>query len=215
MLLSKGSGMTYGPLIPTGVCDPCFVHLSSLPPKAPELDSSPNTAFCLPLAQLDTQGPLALGYALPFPTPGTFLFLLLWAPLYLSGTASSGLTGMSWSQWSLPTARCSVARSQETLVSGEQSMLEARPCALLDLLRIAWLSGLPSFRLRSKCLGAAACGVSSVSGHCGASKCARLLLGAEAEVFGWACLSGVRSCSGGQTPTDRPRLSLYPMGTHR
>lgn len=50
----------------------------------------------------------------------------------------------------VPTAQHSAA--QEPLPSREQKVVAGRPCALLDLLRIAWLSGLPSFTPRSACL---------------------------------------------------------------
>lgn len=94
-------------------------------------------------------------------------------------------------------------------------MVEARLYALLDFVRLAWLSGLPSFRLRSKCVGGVGCGVRSVGRHCGASEFPHLLSDAGAEVLGGACLPSVRSDSGGHTPSDRPLLCTVPAAPSR
>lgn len=118
--------MTFGP--PT-YTDLHFGHLFSLPPEA-GLQPQHGT---LTSGTFGFTGAFALGHT-PHRTCHSVSFVL--------GTASSGPIEIQWR----------VAALSGILQQGpqrlshvqEQSVVEARPCALLDLLRRAWLQVFPS-----------------------------------------------------------------------
>lgn len=176
------------------------------PPPHPTSWSSQTWALApvrhspLPLTQVDPQGPLALGHA-PHGTHHLFLLLLaalcFWAQFLLGQQWCPGLGTVSL----LPGTLCGKVARDSPLLTAEHGwggalcftfrLYAFRLYALLDLLRLAWLSGPPSFRLRSKCLGGVGCAVSSVGRQ--ALRCLRipptsLLSDAGAEGLPWACL---------------------------